>query len=144
MKKMHRSIDSKDVIHYSTGARKRDIQLRKEEDIEYRNGVLQHSSGDTSFKVQSKNSIEEPQSSQEKEFSDAFSARGSYTLDLQRCYTPTKRDGTRRKRSIDDEMNRNRMSEERLTANFNISKYIIMATKFIALQWVTLFGIQFK
>ena len=123
MKKMHRSIDSNDVIDYSTGARKRDIQLRKEEDIEYRNGVLQHSFGDTSFKVQSKNGFKEPQSSQ-KEFSDAFSARGSYTLDLQRCYTPTKQDGARRKRSIDNEMNRNRMSEERLTANFNISKCI--------------------
>ena len=122
---MHRSIDSKDVIDYSTGAKKRDIQLRKEEDIEYRNGVLQRSSGDTSFKVQSKNGIEEPHSSQEKEFSDAFSAHGSYTLDLQRCYTPTKQDGARQKRSLDDKINGNRMSEERLTANFNISKYLI-------------------
>ena len=120
---MHRSIDGKDVIDYSTGARKRDIQLRKEEDIEYRDGILQHSSGDTSFKIQNKNSIEEPQSSQEKEFSDAFSARGSYSLDLQQCYTPTKQDGARRKRSLNDHMNQNKMSEERITANFNISKY---------------------
>ena len=122
VKKMHRSIDGKDVIDYSTGARKRDIQLRKEEDIEYRDGILQHSSGDTSFKIQNKNSIEEPRSSQEKEFSDAFSAHGSYNLDLQRCYTLTKQDGARHKRSLNDQMNQNRMSEERLTANFNISK----------------------
>ena len=119
---MHRSVDSKDVIDYSTGARKRDIQLRKEEDIEYRDGVLQHSSGDTSFKIENKNDIKEPQHSQEKEFSDAFSAHGSYTLDLQRCYTPTRKDGARRKRSLNDQMNQNRISEERLTANFNISK----------------------
>ena len=123
VKKMHRSVDGKDVIDYSTGARKRDILLRKEEDIEYRNGVLQHSSGDTSFKVERKSAIEERQSNEEKEFSDAFSARGSYTLDLQQCYTPTKQDRARRKRSLDDEMIWNRMSEERLTANFNISKY---------------------
>ena len=123
MKKMHRSIDSKDVIDYSTGARKRDVQIRKEEDIEYRNGVLQHSSGDTLFKVQSKTGIEEPRSSQEKEFSDAFSAHGSYTLDLQRCYTPTKKDGIRHKRSLYNQMNRTVMLEERLTANFNISEY---------------------
>ena len=129
---MHRSIDSKDVIDYSTGARKRDIQLRKEEDIEYRNGVLQHSSGDTSFKVQSKNGFEEPQSSHKKEFSDAFSARGLYTLDLLRCYTPTKLDGARQKRSLDNEMNRNRMSEERLIANFNISKYHNSVPKYYA------------
>ena len=123
VKKMHRSVDGKDVIDYSTGARKRDIQLSKEEDIEYRNGVLHHSSGDTMFKVKSKNTIEKAQNGQEKKFSDAFSARGSYTLDLQQCYTPTKQDGARRKRSLDDVMNRNRMSEERLAANFNISKY---------------------
>ena len=120
---MHRSVDGKDVIDYSTGAKKRDIQLWKEEDIEYRNGVLHHSSGDTMFKVEGKKDVEDAQSSQEKEFSDAFSAHGSYSLDLQQCYTPSKKDGARRKRSLDDIMNRNRMSEERLTANFNISKY---------------------
>jgi hypothetical protein len=120
---MHRSVDGNDVIDYSTGARKRDIQLRKEEDIEYRNGVLHHSSGDTRFKVKGKTSIEETQSGQEKKFSDAFSAHGSYALDLQQCYTPTKQDGARRKRSLDDVMNQNRISEERLTAKFNISKY---------------------
>ena len=120
---MHRSVDGKDVIDYSTGARKRDIQLQKEEDIEYRNGVLRHSSGNTMFKVEGRNGIEEAQSGQEKEFSDVFSAHGSYTLDLQQCYTPSKQDGARQKRSLNDEMNRNRMSEERLTANFNISKY---------------------
>ncbi len=120
---MHRSVDGNDVIDYSTGARKRDIQLRKEEDIEYRNGVLHHSSGDTMFKVKGKTNIEEAQNSQEKKFSDAFSAHGSYTLDLQQCYTPTKQDGARRKRSLDDVINRNRMSEGRLIANFNISKY---------------------
>ena len=120
---MHRSVDGKDVIDYSTGARKRDIKLRKEENIEYRNGVLHHSSGDTMFKIEGKKGIEEAQSGQEKKFSDAFSARGSYSLDLQQCYAPTKKDGARRKRSLDDVMNRNRMSEERLTADFNISKY---------------------
>ena len=122
VKKMHRSINGKDVIDYSTGARKRDIQLRKEEDIEYRDGVLQHSSGDTSFKIEN---INEPQHSQEKEFSDVFSAHGSYTLDLQRCYAPTSKDGARRKRSLNDQMNQNRICEERLTANFNISKYLM-------------------
>ena len=120
---MHRSVDGKDVIHYSTGAKKCDIQLREEEDIEYRNGVLRHSSGDTMFKVEGKKDVEDAQSGQEKEFSHAFSAHGSYSLDLQQCYTPSKKDGARRKRSLDDVMNRNRMLEERLTADFNISKY---------------------
>jgi hypothetical protein len=130
---MHRSVDGNDVIDYSTGARKRDIQLSKEEDIEYRKGVLQHSSGDTLFKVEGKTSIEEAQSGQEKKFSDAFSAHGSYALDLQQCYTPTKQDGARRKRSLDDVMNRNRMSEESLIANFNISKYHSSACQYYSM-----------
>ena len=123
VKRMHRSFDGKDIINYSTGARKRDIQLRKEEDIEYRDGILQHSSGDTSFKIQNENGIADTQSSQEKEFSDTFSAHGLYTLDLQQCYIPTRKDGARRKRSLIDQMSQNKISEERLTANFNISKY---------------------
>ena len=122
VKKMHRFVDSNDVIDYSTGARKRDIQLKKAEDIEYRDGILQHSSGDTSFKIQNTNDIAQPENSQEKEFSDAFSAHGSYNLDLQQCYIPTKQDGERGKRSLNDQMNKNMMTEERLTANFNISK----------------------
>ena len=119
---MHRSIDGSDVIEYSTGARKRDIQLSREEDIEYRDGILQHSSGDTSFKIQSKTGIKETDSPQQKTFSDAFSAHGSYTLDLQQCYIQTKQEGARHKRSLNDRMNEKMMKEERLTANFNMSK----------------------
>ena len=142
---MHRFIDSKDVIDYSTGARKRDIQLQKDEDIEYRDGILQHSSGDTSFKIQNKKGITEPESGQEKDFSDAFSAHGSYNLDLQRCYTQTKHDGARRKRSLHDQMNQNDMTEERLTANFNISKslkYTHNTVTMFHVSWVLIIQVQ--
>ena len=121
VKKMHRFIESDDVIDYSTGARKRDIQLTKDEDIEYRDGVLYHSSGDTSFKIKNKNSVEEPQDTQEMLFSGAFSARGSYTLDLQQCYVEQKQDKSRRRRSLYERMNEN-MREEGLKVNFNRSK----------------------
>ena len=49
--KMHRSVSSDDVKEYSTGARVRDVQLQKEEDVEYRSGHLHHSSGMTSVKL---------------------------------------------------------------------------------------------
>ena len=117
-------MSSDDVIDYSTGARKRDIQLMKEEEIEYRDGVLQHSSGDTSFKIQNRHQTE---TGQEKKLSDAFSAHGSYTLDLQRCYTSKKENKARRKRTLDDHMNQNMIAEERLMANFNISKLCSMS-----------------
>ena len=46
--KMHRSVSSDDVKEYSTGARAKDVKLKKEEDIEYHSGRLHHSSGTTS------------------------------------------------------------------------------------------------
>ena len=118
---MHRFIGSDDIIDYSTGARKRDIQLTKDEDIEYRDGILYHSSGDTSFKINNRHSIEEPRDKQQKSFSDAFSAHGSYSLDLQQCYVQPRQVKTRQRRSLQDQMNDN-MREEGLKINFNRSK----------------------
>ena len=43
--KMHCTITSDDVKKYSTGARMKDVQLEKEEDVEYHSGHLYHSSG---------------------------------------------------------------------------------------------------
>ena len=114
---MHRSVKSGDVIEYSTGARKRDIKLNKEEDIEYRDGYLYHSSGDTSLKFKTRSSDESQHS-----LSDAFSARGSYTLDLEECYVQSEKDKTRQRRSLNDRMTEN-MKEEGLKVNYNMSKH---------------------
>ena len=48
---MHRSISSRDVEEYSTDAQPRDIQLTKDEDIEYRSGTLYSSSGTTFVEI---------------------------------------------------------------------------------------------
>ena len=120
---MHRVVESDDVIDYSTGAKKRDIQLTKEEDIEYQDGILYHSSGDTSIKIKDKKYVQEPQEEQQNSFSDAFSAHGAFTLDLQQCYSQSKKDKARQRRSLKDQMNEN-MREEGLKMNFNISKQL--------------------
>ena len=88
---MHRVVESDDVIDYSTGAKKRDIQLTKDEDIEYRDGILYHSSGDTLIKIKNKKYVQEPPDEHQNSFSDAFSAHGSFTLDLQQCYIQPKK-----------------------------------------------------
>ena len=49
--RMHHSISSRDVKECSTGASVKDVQLEKEEDIEYHSGHLYHSSGSTSVKI---------------------------------------------------------------------------------------------
>ena len=119
---MHRSVSSDDVIKYSTGARKRDIKLTKEEDIEYRDDFLYHSSGDTSLKFQRElgeegSTLDENRHS----LSDAFSARGSYTLDLRECFVQSEVDKARQRRSLNDKLAVN-MKEEGLKVHFNKSK----------------------
>ena len=87
---MHRTVSSDDVKMYSSGARVKDMQLEKEEDIEYHSGHLYHSSGSTTVKMAR---IKQRFSSRHTTLQDGplneelFSANGSYVLDLLRCYT---------------------------------------------------------
>ena len=100
--KMHRSVSSDDVKEYSTGARAKDVKLQKEEDIEYRSGHLQHSSGVTSIKMSgSRRRIEGKRVElQEGPLSDKLlSANSSYSLDLLHCQkSPSSTRGRRRAR----------------------------------------------
>lgn len=113
-KRMHRHIESDDVIEYSSEARKKSVNLLKDEDIEYRNGVLHHSSGSTLVKLKGVQS----QGEQERSISEAFSAQGSYSLDLQQCYIPDKHMQSRQRRSLSSKMNGD-LKEEDLKAHFD-------------------------
>ena len=87
---MHRSISTGDVKKYSTGARMKDMQLEKEEDIEYRSGHLYHSSGLTNVKMvkPQQRFLSRHTTLQEGPLNeDLLTANGSYILDLLRCYT---------------------------------------------------------
>ena len=89
---MHRSISTGDVKEYSTGARIKDMQLEKEEDIEYRYGHLYHSSGSTTVKMakpQQRFSGRHATLQEGPLNEDLLTANGSYVLDLLRCYTVT-------------------------------------------------------
>ena len=86
---MHRTITSDDVKKYSTGARMRDVQLEKEEDIEYRSGHLYHSSGSTTVKMAKPRQrfTSRHTTLQEGPLNDELlSANGTYVLDRLRCY----------------------------------------------------------
>ena len=88
--KMHRSISTGDVKKYSTGARVKEVQLEKEEDIEYRSGHLYHSSGSTTVKMakpQHRFSGRHTTLQEGPLNEDLLTANGSYVLDLLRCYT---------------------------------------------------------
>ena len=83
---MHRSVTSRDVTEYSTGAALKSIDLNREEDIEYLAGTLQRSSGFTNV------SIVKParrgSETDEGTFDLDISANGSYSLDLVYCNNP--------------------------------------------------------
>ena len=114
---MHRNIESEDVIEYSTGAKKKHFKLERNEDIEYRDGKLYHSSGDTDIKLKGK----DEQNGDQMSLSKAFSAHGSFSLDLEQCYSPSHRARARQRRSLSIRMNQD-MTEEGLKAHFNISE----------------------
>ena len=85
--KMHRSISSGDVKKYSTGAHKKEMQLEKEEDIEYRSGHLYHSSGLATVKIVKRFPSRHTTLQEGPLNEDLLTANGSYVLDLLRCYT---------------------------------------------------------
>ena len=87
---MHRSISTGDVKKYSTGARVKEMQLEKEEDVEYRSGHLYHSSGSTTVKMakpQQRFSSRHTTLQEGPLNDELLTANGSYVLDLLRCYT---------------------------------------------------------
>ena len=105
---MHRSISSRDVEEYSTDAQPRDIQLTKDEDIEYRSGTLYSSSGTTFVEILTLSQGRQQQLADEEEPSNltdskTFTVNGSYTLDRMQCYTLSKSAAAQRNgRSVDN------------------------------------------
>ena len=105
---MHRSISSRDVEEYSTDAQPRDIQLTKDEDIEYRSGTLYSSSGTTFVEILTLSQGRQQQLADEEEpsnltDSNTFTVNGSYTLDRMQCYTLSKSAAAQRNgRSVDN------------------------------------------
>ena len=105
---MHRSISSRDVEEYSTDVQPRDIQLTKDEDIEYRSGTLYSSSGTTFIEILTLSQGTQQQLPDEEEpsnltDSNTFTVNGSYTLDRMQCYTLSKSAAAQRNgRSVDN------------------------------------------
>jgi hypothetical protein len=115
---MHRHIDGDDVIDYSTGAKKKNIKLSKDEDIEYRDGFLYHSSGSTVLRIKQGQNANK---AVEKSVAEAFAAEGSFTLDLEHCYVPAKHVQSRRRRSVNEEMDKD-STEEDIKTNYDKCK----------------------
>ena len=92
---MHRKITSEDVLKYSLDSDKEEVELLKEEDVEYRYGALHHSSGNSTVVIAASHH-ESGQEETSSDFSDStydgskslinnIKAQASYTLTLYSC-----------------------------------------------------------
>ena len=120
---MHRSVSSRDVEEYSTDVQPRDIQLTKDEDIEYRSGTLYSSSGTTFVEILTSQGTQQQFADEEEPSnltdSNMFTVNGSYTLDRMQCYTLSKSTTAHiNKRSVEN------MVETSLRATINKREYL--------------------
>ena len=152
---MHRTVNTEDVVDYTSHVPKDDVMLTKEEDIEYKSGKLQHSAGRTSVRLLSgpemqkdteRDSLladvqpdpgegdrkrretdeqDDPETYDDSIRFNRFSADGAYTLDLTHCYS-VPRVASRRRRAVEERM-KNEYVESTLMAEFNQSMHIMMA-----------------
>ena len=116
---MHRHIDTDEVIDSASGVGMRKVKFSKDEDIEYRDGVLRRSSGRAEVKMAKEMVIHDQQEG--RRLSEGFAATGSFTLELERCYIPSGITLQQRRMALREVMGRE-MSEGSLRANNGICK----------------------
>ena len=115
--KMRRIIHGSDV-HQLSKASKKDIEIEKDEEIEYKSGRLVHSAGNMT--VHLVNESDATQDDDDKSFSVMFSASGWYNLELQNCHNITNYMFGIKKKKIDSNMRTS--MEENLKATVDESE----------------------
>ena len=117
VKKMRRRIDTDEVIDSASGVGKRKVKFSKDEDIEYRDGVLRRSSGRAEVKMAKEVLIQQ----EGRRLSEGFAATGSFTLELEQCYVPSGNMLQQRRMALREVMGRE-ISEGSLRANNGMCK----------------------
>ena len=125
VQKMRRLIDTDEVIDSASGVGKRKIKFSKDEDIEYRDGILRRSSGRAEVRMTKKVLIQQ----EDRRLSEGFSATGSFTLELEQCYAPSGNTLEERRQSLRENMDRE-MSEGSLRANNGMCKSLEIIINF--------------
>ena len=83
--KMKREVRKSDISDYSSKASKDDIDTSKDEEIEYRDGKLQRSSGNTSFHLVNDSDSKPDSDTASLSLSQTVTASGSYNMNLGSC-----------------------------------------------------------
>ena len=114
---MHRSISSKDVEEFSGDTKTGDVELSKEEDVEYHSGSLYSSSGATSVEIVNYQREESNNLTDYK----TFEVNAHYRLDRVHCYSLSNEELPQRKRRSADATN---VVESTLSATIDKRKYM--------------------
>ncbi len=82
---MNREVRKNDINDYSSRTSKDDIDTSTDEEIEYQDGKLQRSSGNTSFHLVNDSTSGLDSDTAPLSLSQTLSASGSYNMELQTC-----------------------------------------------------------
>ena len=121
---MHRRVSKKDVSAYSNQEASDDVDSSVDEEVEYRNGRLERSSGNSTFNVMNKTDSNAESDGDGSDFSlsQLFSASGSYLMEVQSCRRLNKYALGLQKKKLFSAM-RSDSREEDLGATRDESKY---------------------
>jgi hypothetical protein len=120
--KMHRKISKIDVSEYSNDEPSDNIDTEQDEDVQYRSGRLERSSGYTTLRLEN-NTNSDIDDDPSISLSEAFAASGSYQMELRFCRKLSEYQYVVQKRRIMSEMGNN-IEEEDLKANIDKSKFL--------------------
>ena len=97
---MRREIRKVDVKEYSDENPSDDIDTAQDEEVQYRSGRLERSSGNASFHLLKNNATDSSADEEPLTLSKAFAGSGSYKMELLRCRLLGKYDYSAKKKRI--------------------------------------------
>ena len=115
---MRRIVHARDVHELASSAPKKDIEMEKDEEIEYKAGRLVHSAGNMTVRLVNESDVTQ---ADEFFFSAMFSASGWYDLKLRSCHKITNYVFGIEKKKIDSNMRTS--MEENLKATVDESEF---------------------
>ena len=115
--KMRRIIHARDVHELASSAPKKDVEMEKDEEIEYKAGRLVHSAGNMTVHLVNESDVTQD----DKSFSAMLSASGWYDLKLRSCHKITSYMFGIEKKKIDSNMRTS--MEEDLKATVDESEF---------------------
>lgn len=135
---MKRTIRKEDVKEYADEGAGDDVDTTKEEEIVYRSGKLEKSSGTATFRLVNRSNIDDSTDDEDSTFSfdQVFFAHGSYEIKVQTCHRVNQYMMGLRKKHIFKKMERD-LKEEGLKATVN--KSMSKTSSYMICYWLPVY-----